>query len=379
MNFSFLETIENLQQLHELCANAEVLALDFPIQSVITCRKAMEFVVKLLYSAAIDDDIIGVNVSKLLDDKRFINYINDKTIMNAFHAIRVKGNIAAHHDSNMTVDATIETLKNLHFVIGEIAIHLGLLEQYPPFDESLLIHTNPSTVSSIPDNQEIVPDVKLVNTTITYLNGRHHFSDKTEGQNSIVTQYDNPVEMGRRKKTDQGYRGMDLAANSRIVFQTIGKWLEENVGVTDLLADSRNQSITMIFHGRKTTFGVRSGACRLATIGLNGSWDYMPGIDYVIYCASVNPDVPIIDQFHVFTVNEFIQMWDETGFIRASVTHAQHNRIRAMNGDDSKVLHAENADALAVQTFKTAKKSRQEDLYSRIRAKPLLASFFATN
>ena len=62
MNFDFLKQIEPMKQFCEICVNAEILALDFPIQSAITSRKAMEYIVKLLYSAAIDKSIHGARM-----------------------------------------------------------------------------------------------------------------------------------------------------------------------------------------------------------------------------------------------------------------------------------------------------------------------------
>ena len=78
MNFDFLKPIESMKQFCDLCVNAEILVLDFPVQSVITSRKAMEYIVRLLYSASIDEDIRGLNINALLNDKRFVNYMDDK-------------------------------------------------------------------------------------------------------------------------------------------------------------------------------------------------------------------------------------------------------------------------------------------------------------
>ena len=66
MNFDFLKPIESMKQFCDLCVNAEILVLDFPVQSVITSRKAMEYIVRLLYSASIDEDIRGLNMVMLL-------------------------------------------------------------------------------------------------------------------------------------------------------------------------------------------------------------------------------------------------------------------------------------------------------------------------
>ena len=141
MNFDFLKPIDSLKQFYDICVNAEILALDFPIQSVITSRKAMEYIVKLLYSASIDEDIRGKKISALLDDKRFVNYMDDKSMMDAFHFIRVKGNIAAHQNVGINITDSINVLKSLQYVAGETAISLGFISEYPLFNEKALLHT----------------------------------------------------------------------------------------------------------------------------------------------------------------------------------------------------------------------------------------------
>ena len=188
----------------------------------------------------------------------------------------------------------------------------------------------------------------------------------------IVAKYDNPVEMGRKKKEIKGYKGVDLAGNSRIAFQEIGEYIKNEIGDNSLIADYRDLNLTFMYKGAQTVFAVRTGACRVAVINLQGGWDYMPGIDYVIYCTSVKADIPIIDQFHVFSVKDFVQMWDETKFLRPRVSRAIHNRMTA----EGQKVTKDFADNLGIQTFNTAKMSRQKDLYARIDARPTIPQFF---
>jgi hypothetical protein len=375
MNFDFLKPIESMRQFSDLCINAEILALDFPVQSVITSRKAMEYIVKLLYSASIDDDIRGININALLSDKRFVNYMDDKSMMDAFHSIRIKGNVAAHQDSGITITDSINVLRSLQYVAGEIAISLGFIKEYPTFDEKALPHTNKDT-AYINKDEEISVDPKLLRATITQFNGVRLFSEAKKKSQTIVTKYENPVEMGKKKQQIQGYKGVDLAGNSRIAFQQIGEWIKKEIGDNGMFANYGEQTLTFIFKGVQTTFAVRTGACRIATINLQGGWDYMPGIDFVLYCTSVKADIPILEQFHVFSVKEFVQMWDETKFIRPRVSRALHARMTAAG---HKVDNIEYADSLVIQTYNTAKQSRQKDLYARIDAKPTLPAFFHQN
>ena len=371
MNFDFLKPIDSLKQFYDICVNAEILALDFPIQSVITSRKAMEYIVKLLYSASIDEDIRGKKISALLDDKRFVNYMDDKSMMDAFHFIRVKGNIAAHQNVGINITDSINVLKSLQYVAGETAISLGFISEYPLFNEKALLHTNKDNVYTDTD-EEIFVDPKLLQATITQFNGVRRFSEAKKSSQVIVAKYDNPVEMGRKKKEIKGYKGVDLAGNSRIAFQEIGEYIKNEIGDNSLIADYRDLNLTFMYKGAQTVFAVRTGACRVAVINLQGGWDYMPGIDYVIYCTSVKADIPIIDQFHVFSVKDFVQMWDETKFLRPRVSRAIHNRMTA----EGQKVRKDFADNLGIQTFNTAKMSRQKDLYARIDARPTIPQFF---
>lgn len=375
MNFDFLKPIENMRLFCDLCVNAEILVLDFPVQSVITSRKAMEYIVRLLYSASIDEDIRGLNINALLSDKRFVNYMDDKSMMDAFHSIRVKGNIAAHQDSGITTMDSINVLKSLHYVAGETVVSLGFLDEYPSFSEKNLPHTNKAIVDSDTD-EEIIIDPKLLRTTVTQFNGIRLFSEAKKSNQAIITKYENPVEMGKKKQQIEGYKGVDLAVNSRIAFQQIGEWIRKKIGDNGLFANYAEQTLSFLFSGAETTFAVRSGSCRLATINLQGGWDYMPGIGYVIYCPSVKAEIPIIDQFHVFSVKEFVQMWDETKFIRPRVSRSLHARMVSAG---QKINNLEYADSLYIQTFNTAKQSRQQDLYARINSRPLLPEFFDQN
>lgn len=49
-----------------------------------------------------------------------------------------------------------------------------------------------------------------------------------------------------------------------------------------------------MFDGTHTVFGVRTGACRIDGIHLPEGWDYMPGIDCVIYFPSEKVCAPIM-------------------------------------------------------------------------------------
>ena len=95
MNFDYMKNAPDFAQLYTYCCEAEEFALSKPNISVTSARKAMEYVVKLLYGAAIDD-IRGKTVFEMATDYRFIQYVNDQILLNSIHYIRKMGNVAVH-------------------------------------------------------------------------------------------------------------------------------------------------------------------------------------------------------------------------------------------------------------------------------------------
>ena len=139
MNFDFLKDVCGLGHVYENCNNAEKLATTMPEQSLITSRKSAELLAKFIYMAAHKQKMSGMSLANILSDetvKKFVSYGN-KDILTAFHFIRKSGNRAAHGDDNETGDEAIAVLRSLHYVAGETARMLNLIDDYPVFDERI--------------------------------------------------------------------------------------------------------------------------------------------------------------------------------------------------------------------------------------------------
>lgn len=96
MNFDFVRGVPGFSQLFEACDAAEQLALPFPAQSCASSRSALEYIVTLIYRSVADYDDAGKTLFEKMDDHRFIDYINDETIVSAMHTVRKNGNLGAH-------------------------------------------------------------------------------------------------------------------------------------------------------------------------------------------------------------------------------------------------------------------------------------------
>lgn len=140
MNFEFLKGLRGLQYVYENCSNAEKLAISMPVQSVFTSRKSAELLAKFIYMAAHNQAMQGMTFVDILSDPTVCRVVNSRKVMNAFHHIRKGGNRAVHGDEHESPEEAVSILHDLHYVAGETACILGLIDQYPRFDESIESH-----------------------------------------------------------------------------------------------------------------------------------------------------------------------------------------------------------------------------------------------
>ena len=96
MNFDYLKSFPDLKKLYEYCAEAEEFVLNKPNISATASRKAMEFIVKMIYISLTGEDY-GMTVFEMVQDYGFQDYINDRTLINTIHYIRKMGNVFRGH------------------------------------------------------------------------------------------------------------------------------------------------------------------------------------------------------------------------------------------------------------------------------------------
>lgn len=133
MNFSYLENQTDLESLYTSCRESEEFALTKPDISATSARKAMEFIVKYIYSGIESYPPYGFTVYDMIRDPRFQNQFADPAMLNSIDYIRRTGN-AAVHKGNLTIEDSMRVLEQLHFLTGEFAIGIGLIKDYPYFE-----------------------------------------------------------------------------------------------------------------------------------------------------------------------------------------------------------------------------------------------------
>lgn len=137
MNFEFLKGLTGLGSIYENCSNAEKLVLCMPVQSVFTSRKSAELLAKFIYMAAHNQELGMLTFADILSDATVQKFVNSRSVMNAFHHIRKSGNRAVHGDDRESSENAVTVLHDLHYVAGETACMLGLINKYPEFDDQI--------------------------------------------------------------------------------------------------------------------------------------------------------------------------------------------------------------------------------------------------
>ena len=158
MNFAYLKNAPDFAQLYTYCCEAEEFALSKPNISVTSARKAMEFIVKMIYSA-VGGDIQGKTVFEMSTDYAFTSYLIDQILLNSIHFIRKMGNVAVH-DGTLTSDEALKVLEELHFLVGEVCMLWQLIPDYPEFVKpTLQAPVQPEPTESPKAKVEVAPEL----------------------------------------------------------------------------------------------------------------------------------------------------------------------------------------------------------------------------
>lgn len=142
MNFEFLKNLRGLGYVYENCNNAEKLAMTMPVQSVFTSRKSAELLAKFIYMAAHNQEMEGLTFADILSDITVRRFVKSRDVMDAFHYIRKSGNRAVHGDDQESPEEAVAVLQDLHYVAGETACMLGLIDNYPLFEDHIESYPN---------------------------------------------------------------------------------------------------------------------------------------------------------------------------------------------------------------------------------------------
>lgn len=348
VNFEYIKQLPGFEGLYNCCYEAECFAAKNPDISMTSSRKAMEFIVKMLYGSAISTEIYGLTMFDMLSDPDFIKYVDDRPLLDAIHFIRKLGNQAVHQ-GNLTKAEALEVLKRLHFVIGEVCIFLDLIREYPAFDDNIELTTGAQPRQDIPE--ELSVEQKIILAFSKRLRSVHSFSEKKEIVNvHIATKMAN--------KASHETRNIDSAANTRAAFQNVHKWLEERLQ-SRITADYSKSLLAIPSGDKVVILAVRSGCSILGNKDADGNWNFLSEIDYVAYAPDLKQGLPVTEQLRVFSRDEFITMWKSLELIRYKVSSALSRKLKKIYGQSYTVTAAQYGDIASVQSFENSGKKKR--------------------
>lgn len=362
VNFEYIRSIPGFEGLHKACKEAEMFVYQFPDISLFSTRRAMEFVVKMLYGSAINTLIDRMNVYDMLSDPDFVRYIDDRALLNAIHHIRKLGNQAVHQGS-LTVQEAKEALRLLHYICGEVCVFLDLVKGYSNFKE--IEKTNSFAAPPNAEQDDLSVEEKLLIALSGRIKGVPSFSRKKEVVNVHVATKNATKPSGKSAN-------IDSAANSRAAFSAVHELLEE-VLKFGVRADYSKLLLAYNSNGRVVIMTVRTGCSNLGSKDSDGNWNLLPGVDFIVYAPSLHQELPIIEQLRLFSRKEFLNMWESLGLIRYKVSFSLSSKLKQEYGNDYVVSIFDYADTASIQSFGNSGKKKLE-VQEHFKKFPLLSS-----
>ena len=151
-NFDFLKSDPRFASFADVAATAENL-LHIDIASCVSsCRRAMEFAVKWMYS--VDKDLempYQDTLAALMNDGKFRDIVGDD-IWKRMDFIRRLGNSVMHGGKKVTEEQAELCLENLYYFLDELAYFYADTYTERPFDRTLLALTPEEALSFVPDS-----------------------------------------------------------------------------------------------------------------------------------------------------------------------------------------------------------------------------------
>ena len=143
-NFDYLQEL-GLTELHRFCSAAEEMQLSNPDLSVVSARKALEYIVRALYVMKNINVPERVSLFELVDGEVFREFIGDERVMMAVHYVRKVGNNGAH-GKHVSRGESFFCLLNIYNVIAAILHKLTFIKEVIPFDKTLIPNSPQASV-----------------------------------------------------------------------------------------------------------------------------------------------------------------------------------------------------------------------------------------
>lgn len=164
-NFDYLKDREGVKHLYELCCEVECRQASDPGTSVLYARNVLDWIVQAIYRLEDLGDAEGKSLFELMNNDRFVRYINDASMMQSLHYIRKIGNIGAHNPSNVKRNESYFVLRQLHGAVGAVLMKFGLISSFPDFDDKLIQRRPRMRVAPTATAKSVSDEVQAVKAT----------------------------------------------------------------------------------------------------------------------------------------------------------------------------------------------------------------------
>ena len=349
MNFTYLENKHDFTVLFGYCSECELFVHNRPDISITAARKAMEYMVKLLYGAQINPDIRGLTMFDMLSDYDFMDYMDNRSLLDAIHYIRKKGNQAVH-EGNMNAQDAVLVLEKLHFVTGEICIKMGIIESYLPFNPDI-VQEKPSTGTPQTISDEPTVDEALIRRVSELMRRRVKLASYTKASGEVIDVHVNPAKDAKAITEQKIRKGTDSGANGKMAYQYLASYICDQLSGVQVLMEPVRSELILVCGSKEAVVAIKTGCTNLGAKDYEGNWQLLPGVDYVLYAPEVTSALPIQEQFRIFSKDEFLTFWDNLGLLRFKVSSAMRKRVAEQIGPDEKVSTEKYADVVSIQSF----------------------------
>lgn len=164
-NFDYIKDREGVKHLYELCCEVECRQASDPGTSVLYARNVLDWIVQAIFRLEHIGDAEGKSLFELMNDDKFVRYINDASMMQSLHYIRKIGNIGAHNPSNVKRNESYFVLRQLHGAVGAVLMKFGLISSFPDFDDKLIQRRPRMRVAPTATAKSVSDEVQTVKAT----------------------------------------------------------------------------------------------------------------------------------------------------------------------------------------------------------------------
>ncbi|AUD62130.1 hypothetical protein BK010_00390 [Tenericutes bacterium MO-XQ] len=277
MNFEYLSKTQELSELNLFCKDAEEFVLSRPDLSASQARKALEFLVKLVYQLRNAYVPQRSSLFELVSSEDFTSFINSPAMLSSLHYIRKVGNIAIHNEEVSQKEALF-ALKQLHTFTGELLIKLEFIESYPQFDEALLVKTK--------KDMHHQKDVEVPAQLVTHLEAKIT-RQTTLGVSPSISEKETRKQYIDLYLREAGWKVLDqentiLPAKAGVEIKVTGMPNKEKIGFVDYVLYGNDAKPLAVVEAKKTSVSPIKGKEQAILYAncLQKQYGYLPIIYY---------------------------------------------------------------------------------------------------